>query len=129
MDFNNITELLKNGVNPEDIAKAFTDELNDAIKENQKKDSFSEACANFADAWREVLYAWDPTADFSDLYFDGEQVEDALQTIIDLYDMTKVYLNNIKNIGKPKQATAPVKKNTASEADFDEVMRRFLDTL
>ena len=49
--------------------------------------------------------------------------------------MTKVYLNNVKNLGKPKQA--PVKKNTVVKPkdedldteDFDALMRAFLDSI
>lgn len=99
--YDDILSAIKNGVNPADIAKAFTDNLNAAIRAADEPSKFEVACCEFAEKWHDVLdaYALDSGESIdNDLYFTGDDVKQVLPNIIKIFNLTQTYLNGIKAI-------------------------------
>ena len=133
MDFNNIETLLRSGINPEDIAKAFTDELNDAIKVTNKVDRKYELCNALAEDWNDLMLWWldgnnlPEGLDSDDFFVDGETVEALFDTIMKgIVKMAPLY-RALNEIYEEEHKEAPVSTNT--DGDFSDVMRKFLNSI
>ena len=57
-NFNDIDALIRNGEDPEAIAKAFTSRLNEAINANSRDKMREEAGHEFANAWNDLMDLW-----------------------------------------------------------------------
>ena len=133
MDFNNIETLLRSGINPEDIAKAFTDELNDAIKVTNKVDRKYELCNALAEDWNDLMLWWLDSnnlpegLDSDDFFVDGETVEALFDTIMKGFVKMAPLYRALNEIYEEEHKEAPVSTNT--DGDFSDVMRKFLNSI
>lgn len=126
MDFNNIEKLLREGTNPEDIANAFTKELNNAIS-STKEDPLETVCNDLSSAWGDMLDIYCDRNNIDcpdDFYFSGKQLYDALPAIVRILQALKIYVDAVKNLHKVVGDKKP-----GPTADFDEVMADFLSDI
>ena len=134
MDFNNIESLLRSGVNAEDIAKAFTDELNSAIKETNKVSRKKELCNALAEDWNDLMLMWLESNDLpdglenDDFFMDAELVETLFDAMMNgIVKMAPIY-RALDEIAKTENKNkAPVSTNT--DGDFNSIMRNFLNSI
>lgn len=143
-NFNNLEDMLRSGVTADEIAQAFTKNLNSAI-DAVKPTPMQEAGEELAKAWNHMvdLYLEENDApsyvDDDDLYVSAETAtklfEESmalLHKITPLWDLISQLgdLEHDELIEEPKNAKpAPVKNNTDGIDEFDEVMRKFLNSL
>lgn len=123
-NFNDIEKMLRAGVTADEIAVAFTKNLNDAIEAAKKPDVLQEACCALAEAWHNVLDAYAEEYESTpnkDWYITGDDVYQVLPTVMQALFATQRYADELRNIA------APVQKNTAgSTTDFDKLVDDFL---
>lgn len=134
MDFNNIESLLRSGVNAEDIAKAFTDELNSAIKETNKVDRKRELCNTLAEDWNDLMLMWLENNDLpdglenDDFFMDAELVETLFDALMNgIVKMAPLYRAFNEIAEAENKNKAPVSTNT--DGDFNSIMRNFLNSI
>jgi hypothetical protein len=126
-DFNDLEYMLRSGATADQIAAAFTKNLNDAIDAVKKPDALQEACCALAEAWHDVLdtyaeeYESTPNKDW---YITGDDVYQVLPTVMQALFATQRYADELRNIA------TPVQKNTAGPTavatDFDKLVNDFL---
>lgn len=147
-DFNSIESLLRSGVSADEIAQAFTKNLNDAIDVTKRDSRRAELFENLANSWNDVLDDW--MRDHSvpdgiskeDIMMKPEHAEELFNQLMEfivklapLYKAFEDLAESITPVEKP--APAPVKKNTVVKPkdedldteDFDALMRAFLDSI
>lgn len=137
-NFNNLEDMLRSGVTADEIAQAFTKNLNSAI-DAVKPTPMQEAGEELAKAWNHMvdLYLEDNDVpsyvENDDLYVSAETATklfeesmELLHKITPLWDLI-TQLGDNASIEQPKPA--PVKNNTDGIDEFDEVMRKFLNSL
>lgn len=134
-NFNNIDELIRNGEDPEAIAKAFTSQLNEAINANSRDKMREEAGHEFANAWNDLMDLWlenndaPDGLDKEDLYFDCPTALQTFDGIMAMIVKTAPLFNLLgkmvdeENIDK----SCPYKK--PADNSFDSVMRGFLSEI
>lgn len=137
-NFNNLEDMLRAGVTADEIAQAFTKNLNSAI-DAVKPTPMQEAGEELAKAWNHMVDLYlednDPPSyvEDDDLYVSAETAtklfEDSmalLHKITPLWDL----IAQLGDVEEPKNTKpAPVKNNTDGIDEFDEVMRKFLNSL
>lgn len=135
-NFNNLEEMLRSGVSADEIALAFTKNLNAAM-DAAKPTPMEEASKELSNAWNHMMDLWIEDHDIpsyinnkDDLYMDSEsalhlfeEVMQVLSKVAPLYAAIADLVNDEKPAVKP----APVSKNT--DDDFDIVMRNFLNSI
>lgn len=136
-NFNNLEEMLRSGVGADEIALAFTKNLNAAM-DAAKPTPMEEACKELSNAWNHMMDLWiedhgvpNYINNKDDLYMDGEsalhlfeEVMHVLNKVAPLYEAIADLMNDEE---KPAVKSAPVSKNT--DDDFDRVMRNFLNSI
>lgn len=145
-DFNSIESLLRSGVSADEIAQAFTKNLNDAIDVTKRDSKRAELFENLANSWNEVLDDWlrDNTLPDgitrNDVMMEACHAEELFGQVMDLMikvaPLFKVFADAADHILADKEP-APVKKNTVAKPkdedlgteDFDLLMRSFLDSI
>ena len=145
-DFNSIESLLRSGVSADEIAQAFTQNLNDAIDVTKRDNKRTELFENLANSWNEVVTDWmrdntlpDPLTK-EDIMMGPEHVEELFGQLMDLIaKLAPLYkaFEDLANSMAPTEMPAPVKKNTVVKPkdedldteDFDALMRAFLDSI
>ena len=136
-DFNNIETMLREGVPAEEIAKHFTDSLNNAITAANKPTCTQALCNDLAEAWNGLVEDWTfynnlPAGlTMDDLLLDGEHVEELFNYLMRLIVKTVPLFDALNALMDEENSAPPVKTNTAAKpADsFDSVMRNFLNTI
>lgn len=147
-DFNSIESLLRSGVSADEIAQAFTKNLNDAIDVTKRDSKRAELFENLADSWNEVLDDWlrDHTLpdgiSKEDVMMEARHAEELFGQVTDLMmkiaPLFKALTDEVDHLLANKEPTsAPVKKNTVAKPkdeeldteDFDALMRAFLDSI
>ena len=129
-NFNNIDELIRNGEDPEAIAKAFTSQLNEAINANSKDKEREEAGHAFADAWNILVELWLENNDLpdgmkeDDLYFDCPTALEAFDGIMNMIVKTAPLMNLLSKM-VDEEESKPMKPDNS----FDSVMRGFLSEI
>ena len=135
-NFNNLEEMLRSGVSADEIALAFTKNLNAAM-DAAKPTPMQKASEELSNAWNHMMDLWIEDHDIpsyinnkDDLYMDSEsalhlfeEVMQVLSKVAPLYAAIADLVNDEKPAVKP----APVSKNT--DDDFDIVMRNFLNSI
>lgn len=127
-DFNDIETMLRNEVaTPEEIAKAFTDQLNAAIEATARPTEWEKGVADLVDDWNYMidLYAEehpDETKDWelTDLYMEPKGMEELVKASIDAYRMADNIVNDLNRFSKYLEDN---KLNGKDE--FKSVMRDF----
>ena len=145
-DFNSIESLLRSGVSADEIAQAFTKNLNDAIDTTKRDSKRAELFENLANSWNEVLDDWlrDNTLPDgitrNDVIMEARHAEELFGQVMDLMvkvaPLFKVFADAADHLLADKEP-APVKKNTVAKSkddslnteDFDILMRSFLDSI
>ena len=145
-DFNSIESLLRSGVSADEIAQAFTKNLNDAIDVIKCDSYHAKLFENLADSWNEVLDDWmrdhtlpDPLTK-KDLMMEPEHAEDIFNQVMDLVVKVAPLFRAFEDLAEsitPAEKPAPVKVNTVvkpkdeglNTEDFDLLMRSFLDSI
>ena len=136
-NFNNLEEMLRSGVSADEIALAFTKNLNAAMVA-AKPTPMEEASKELAKAWNHMMDLWikdhgvpSYLNNKDDLYIDSEsalhlfeEVMHVLNKVAPLYEAIADLMNDEE---KPAVKSAPVSKNT--DDDFDMVMRSFLNSI
>lgn len=140
-DFNSIESLLRSGVSADEIAQAFTKNLNDAINVTKRDSKRAELYENLAKSWNEVLRDWADNhempdgVDFNDLMLDGPHTEEVVGQFMDLVaGLAPVYKAFVE---LTNEKPAPVKKNTVAKfkdedidaEDFDALVNSFLNSI
>lgn len=148
-NFNNLEDMLRSGVTADEIAQAFTKNLNNAI-DAVKPTPLQEAGEELAKAWNHMidLYLEDNDApafvdEDDDLYISGETAThlfeesmSLMHKLTPLWDLIEALANAdeddapvVNNKKCECTKNAPVKNNTDGIDEFDEVMRKFLNSL
>lgn len=144
MDFNKIEDLLRSGVSADEIAQAFTKNLNDAIVEAAKPTRHDELADALADAWNDFVEFWAEDHDvpdgfdLDDLLITGETAGELFDRSMELLVKTAPLFNALAGLLDEEDKTPPVKNNTVvktqddknlNKDDFDLLMRSFLDSI
>ena len=103
MDFNDIETMLRNNVaTPEEIAKAFTEQLNAAIEATAKPTEWEKGIADLIDDWNYMIDLYveehpDETNswEITDLYMTPKAMEDLVKASIDAYRMADNIVNDL----------------------------------
>lgn len=134
-NFNNIDELIRNGEDPEAIAKAFTSQLNEAINANSRDKEREEAGHAFADAWNDLMDLWLENNDVpdgidkDDLYFDCPTALEAFDGIMGMIVKTAPLMNLLSKMVDKEESKPMPKVCKKPDNSFDSVMRGFLSEI
>ena len=130
----------------DEIAQAFTKNLNDAIDVTKRNSRRTELFENLANSWNEVLEDWlrDNTLpdgiSKEDLMMEPEHAEELfgqlMELVVKLAPLYKAFKDLAESI-TPIEKPTPVKRNTVVKPknedldteDFDALMRAFLDSI
>ena len=128
MDFNDIETMLREKrATPEEIAKAFTDQLNAAIAATAEPTEWEKGLADLVDDWNYMidLYVenhkdetkgWEST----DIYMTHEAMEEMLMAAIDGYKMADTIVADVNKWVKDIE-----KYHTNEDIDFKRAMQKF----
>lgn len=127
-DFNDIETMLRNNVaTPEEIAKAFTDQLNAAIEATAEPTDWEKGIADLVDDWNYMidLYAEEHpdetnSWELTDLYMAPKAMEDLVKASIDAYHMADNIVNDLNKFTKYIEDN-----NLNGKDEFKQVMREF----
>lgn len=136
-NFNNLEEMLRSGVSADEIALAFTKNLNAAM-DAAKPTPMQEASKELSNAWNHMMDLWIEDHDIpsyinnkDDLYMDSESAlhlfEEVMQVLSKVAPLYAAIADLVNDEEKPATKPAPVSKNT--DDDFDMVMRSFLNSI
>lgn len=127
-DYNNMDELLRSGAaTPDELAHAFTDELNAALHKWQGEQAWDAALINLEEAWNNAI----------DVYFDIFATDDGI-TASDCHfnteDLDRLIKDSVKtanHVCKVKSALTDVvdKVKTDGGKSFEDVMSNFFESL
>ena len=134
-NFNNLEDMLRSGITADEIAQAFTKNLNSAI-DAVKPTPMQEAGEELAKAWNHMVDLYlednDPPSyvENDDLYVSAETATKLFEESMELLHKITPLWDLIAQLGDIEQPKpAPVKNNTDGIDEFDEVMRKFLNSL
>lgn len=119
--YDEILNALKGGADPADIAEAFSDNLNHAIREANAPDRYKEACNNFASALNELLDAYETEyeVNLDDMpYVYGDDVKEYLPRVMNVYALFREYTRAVSEVLNK----APVQDNTDAEESFEKLI-------
>ena len=136
-NFNNLEEMLRSGVGADEIALAFTKNLNTAL-DALKPTPMQKASEELSKAWNHMMDLWIEDHDVpsyinnkDDLYMDSESAlhlfEEVMQVLSKVAPLYMAIADLVNDEEKPATKPAPVSKNTDDE--FDIVMRNFLNSI
>lgn len=136
-NFNNLEEMLRNGVGADEIALAFTKNLNTAL-DALKPTPMQKASEELSKAWNHMMDLWIEDHDVpsyinnkDDLYIDSESAlhlfEEVMQVLSKVAPLYMAIADLVNDEAKHATKPAPVSKNTDDE--FDIVMRNFLNSI
>lgn len=136
-NFNNLEEMLRGGVSADEIALAFTKNLNTAL-DALKPTPMQKASEELSKAWNHMMDLWIDDHDVpsyinnkDDLYIDSESAlhlfEEVMQVLSKVAPLYAAIADLVNDEEKPATKPAPVSKNT--DDDFDKVMRSFLNSI
>ena len=136
-NFNNLEEMLRNGVGADEIALAFTKNLNTAL-DALKPTPMQKASEELSKAWNHMMDLWIEDHEVpsyinnkDDLYMDSESAlhlfEEVMQVLSKVAPLYMAIADLVNDEEKPATKPAPVSKNTDDE--FDIVMRNFLNSI
>ena len=136
-NFNNLEEMLRSGVSADEIALAFTKNLNAAM-DAAKPTPMQKASEELSKAWNHMMDLWIDDHDVpsyinnkDDLYMDSESAlhlfEEVMQVLSKVAPLYAAIADLVNDDEKPATKPAPVSKNT--DDDFDMVMRSFLNSI
>lgn len=136
-NFNNLEEMLRNGVGADEIALAFTKNLNTAL-DALKPTPMQKASEELSKAWNHMMDLWIEEHEVpsyinnkDDLYIDSESAlhlfEEVMQVLSKVAPLYMAIADLVNDEEKPATKPAPVSKNTDDE--FDIVMRNFLNSI
>lgn len=134
-NFNDIDALIRNGEDPEAIAKAFTSQLNEAINANSRDKEREEAGHEFADAWNNLMDLWLENNDVpdgmeeDDLYFDCSTALEAFDGIMGMIVKTAPLMNLLSKMVDKEESKPLPKTCKKPDNSFDSVMRGFLSEI
>ena len=120
-NFNDLDLLLRSGVSADEIARAFTDELNSTIEKNKVDSCKRQAFEDLANAWNAVIDIWAEGhesiggMDADDLYIDADQAEDIFNQCVELFEKTAPLFDLLDKMAEKDESSA-----------FNDVMRSFL---
>ena len=121
--YDDILAALKNGTDPGEIAQAFTNDLNKAIQESEGPTAYQEAVAKLAEAWHDVVDAYDDEFDagfdVSELYLAPSEIEEAMPTAMKLISLGINYSREFNRIVNPSK--------DYSDESFEDVVADFLN--
>ena len=128
-DFNNLEDMLRDGITADSIAQAFTKNLNMAIEAaNEGPTPFQEACSRLAEAWHDVLdtYADEADIDIDEAwYVNPETLEEGIPTVVKVLAATTDYMNAFNDV-LPKNKDDVKKCEPTADMDFDDIVNSFL---
>ena len=139
-DFNNLEDMLRDGVSADSIAQAFTKNLNSAIEAAKEGPTpLQEACAKLSEAWHYLVDACCDEYDIGpaeDLYVNPDTIEEFIPTAVRLLAATTSYMNELsalteaaksKNVAEPEPKTRAYANKKQSEIDdFEKLVNSFL---
>jgi hypothetical protein len=134
-NFNDIDALIRNGEDPEAIAKAFTTRLNEAINANSRDKEREEAGHAFADAWNTLVELWLEDNDLpdgmdkDDVYFDGATALEAFDGIMGMIKKTAPLFNLLGKMADEENIDKSCRYKKPTDNSFDSVMRGFLSEI
>jgi len=145
-NFNNLEEMLRNGVTADEIAVAFTKNLNEAIDVAKRSNKRAQLFEDLANSWNAVVTDWCETStlpdgiDKEDIIMTPAHAEELFTQIMELVAKLAPLCKAFEELAEaitPEEKPAPVQKNTAAKEknenlnteDFDLLMRSFLDSI
>ena len=142
-NFNNLEDMLRSGVSADEIAQAFTKNLNDAIDSAKRDSERAKLYENLANSWNEVLKDWAHNnkmpdgVEVNDLILTGEHTEEVVAQLMEFVSTMAPLYQALADMAeqiaaKEKSKPEPVLKNTDAKDefdDFDAAMRKFLKSI
>lgn len=134
-NFNDIDALIRNGEDPEAIAKAFTSKLNEAINTNSRDKMREEVGHEFANAWNDLMDLWLENNDVpdgidkEDLYFDCPTALEAFDGIMSMIVKTAPLASLLSKLVDEEESKPVSKVCKKPDNSFDNVMRGFLSEI
>lgn len=134
-NFNDIDALIRNGEDPEAIAKAFTSRLNEAINANSRDKMREEAGHEFANAWNDLMDLWlenndaPDGLDKEDLYFDCATALQTFDGIMAMIVKTAPLMSLLDKLVDEEENKPMSKVCKKPDNSFDSVMRGFLSEI
>lgn len=123
VDFAKIEKYLREGGDPEVVAKEFTDKLNTAIRNISDKQVYNETLENLVNAWNEYVKAYfnihnlPVHSSIEDWYCNAKEIETFLRTLIEIMSIDISNLNSL-NPFKISKPSPPKKTNDDIVNDF-----------
>ena len=137
MNFNNIEEFLRNGGTPEQIADAFTKELNAAINNLSHEKEIQNKATIVADSWNDFMntyiqdHSLPDNITIKDFYVNSDNMIELADTIVKLIPFVVKYAPVLENIsdGTEELSNKIQSKNLENLDDFDfqNLISSFLD--
>lgn len=119
--YDGMLRAIKDGAKPEDIAKAFTDNLNNAIKDANTPSRYEKACEAFAFALNELLDAYE--AEYEVKLDDvpcihSDDVKEYLPRVMNVYALFREYTRAINEVLNK----TPVEPTADAEESFEKLI-------
>lgn len=135
-NFNDVDKYLREGGDPEAIAKAFADSLNAAIESNSKTKILSEKATKICDAWRDYVTTYFSSEDLpyssveSDFLVEPKDIKALMDTLVELMPVFKPSLTMKKtNNDNKKNSEVITTKKLPHGGTFEDVVGSFLHDL
>lgn len=139
MDFNNIEQFLIDGGKAEDIAKAFTAKLNEAINNTKYVKAITQTYDKIAETWNYLMNLYEQAGKLPDDYkveeflVNPETVEEFADTIVKLVPFIVNYAPILSNLAEGNEDS----KNKIEEeigkklnnSDFKTTIEKFFDKM
>ena len=119
--YDGMLRAIKDGAKPEDIAKAFTDNLNNAIKDANTPSRYEKACNEFANALNELLDAYEAEyeVNLDDVpCIHSDDVKEYLPRVMNAYALFREYTRAINEVLNK----APVEPTADAEESFEKLI-------
>ena len=119
-DFNNLEKYLRDGGDPEAIAKAFADRLNTTIRAIDDEDTLNEASLGVAEAWNDYVEVYFGTHKLpagtilDDWYINEDDVNTILDTLVKTIPVVDKYMKALDSFSSAIQP-AKIKVNDTKD--------------
>jgi len=120
-DFNNLEKYLRDGGDPEAIAKAFADRLNTTIRAIDDEDALNDASIEVAEAWNdyvEVYFGTHKLPDgtiLDDWYIDEDDVKTIMDTFVKIIPTVDKYMKALDSFNSAIQPAKIKINDTAAK--------------
>ena len=133
MDFNNLEQYLREGGDPQVIAQAFANKLNNMIAKINQESAIEEEAENVVKAWRKFIEAYFEVNEIPDGFliedfeFKTEEVVKIIETFVSIAPYFEKYVSAIE---KFSNNTEVIKDNSKKlEHTFEDTITKFFNKM